>query len=75
LVAEARRSFNKPFFMEVLITACWNIWLIHNGKIFRQDRPMFAKWKEKFIHDISLLQYRIKDKYREDLLLWIKSLP
>jgi hypothetical protein len=75
LVARARRRFNKPFFMEVLITTCWNIWLIRNGKIFRHEKPTFAKWKAKFIHDISLLQYRIKSKHKEALLDWIKSLP
>jgi hypothetical protein len=75
VVARARRSFNKPFFMEVLITTCWNIWLIRNGKIFRHEKPTFAKWKAKFIHDISLLQYRIKSKHKEALLDWIKSLP
>jgi hypothetical protein len=44
-VNEAKRSFGKPFFMEVLITACWNIWLLRNGKIFRNERPTFGKWK------------------------------
>jgi hypothetical protein len=54
---------------------CWNIWLIRNGKIFRQEKPTFAKWRGKFIHDISLLQYRIKAKHRDGLLDWIKGLP
>jgi hypothetical protein len=36
---------------------------------------MFAKWKAKFIHDISLLQYRIKAKHKEGLLTWIHNLP
>jgi hypothetical protein len=75
LVVAARCSFNKPFFMEVLITACWNIWLIRNGKKIRQEKPTFAKWRSKFIHDISLLQYRIKAKHRDSLVDWIKGLP
>jgi hypothetical protein len=75
VVTRAKRSFNKPFFMEVLITTCWNIWLVRNGKIFRHERPTFAKWKAKFIHDITLLQYRIKSKHKEVFLLWISSLP
>jgi hypothetical protein len=75
VVTRAKRSFNKPFFMEVLVTTCWNIWLVRNGKIFRHERPTFAKWKAKFIHDITLLQYRIKSKHKEALLHWISSLP
>jgi hypothetical protein len=27
------------------------------------------------MHDISLLQYRIKDKYRQSLLDWVRALP
>jgi hypothetical protein len=75
VVTRAKRSFNKPFFMEVLVTTCWNIWLVHNGKIFRHEKPTFAKWKAKFIHDITLLQYRIKSKHKEALLQWVHSLP
>jgi hypothetical protein len=75
ILAVAKRSFNKPFFMEVLMTACWNIWLIRNGKIFRNERPTFAKWKSKFVHDLTLLQYRIKEKNKKGLLDWINGLP
>jgi hypothetical protein len=74
VVAEARRSFNKPFFMEVMMVACWNIWIIRNGKIFRQEKPTFGKWKAHFIHDITLLQHRIKVKHKDALLSWIKGL-
>jgi hypothetical protein len=75
ILAVAKRSFNKPFFMEVLMIACWNIWLIRNGKIFRNERPTFAKWKSKFVHDLTLLQYRIKEKNKKGLLDWINGLP
>jgi hypothetical protein len=71
----ARRSFGKPFFMEVVILACRHIWLLRNGKIFRNERPTFAKWKCNFIHDISLLKYRIKGKFVDSLTSWISSLP
>jgi hypothetical protein len=45
IVATARASFGKPFFMEVVVTACRHIWLLRNGNIFRNERPTFAKWK------------------------------
>jgi hypothetical protein len=63
------------FFMEVLILACWNIWILSNGKIFNGERHTFARWKARFIHDISLLQYRIKAKFKDSLLTLISSLP
>jgi hypothetical protein len=63
----------KTFFMEVMMIACWNTWLIRNGKIFRHEKPTFVKWKAKFVHDISLLQHWIKAKYIDALLEWIRS--
>jgi hypothetical protein len=74
-VAEARRGFAKPFFMEVMITACWHIWKQRNGRIFENERPTFARWKCNFVHDITLLQHRIKVKHRDSLLTWVHSLP
>jgi hypothetical protein len=70
----AKKDFGLPFFMEVLITACWNIWLIRNAKVFRQEQEI-ARWKSQFVHDMTLLQYRIKAKHKDSLLLWIRSLP
>jgi hypothetical protein len=61
--------------MEVVVVACWNIWLIRNAKIFQNERAIFIRWKCKFVHDMTLLQYRIKQKYKVELLDWIESLP
>jgi hypothetical protein len=46
VISEAKRIFNKPFFMEVLITACWNIRLVRNGKIFLQERLCLQDGKQ-----------------------------
>ena len=75
LVLNARRSFRKPFFTEVVFIACWNIWIIRNAKVFRHERARFNKWRSAFIHDISLMQYRVKAAYKDDLLRWISFLP
>jgi hypothetical protein len=75
LLDQGRKEFAKPFFMEVLMVACWHIWIIRNGKIFRSERPTFARWKAGFIHDMYLLRYRIKNKHRKALLDWIRTLP
>jgi hypothetical protein len=55
ILAAAKRDFAQPFFMEILIMACWNIWKIRNGKIFENQRPTFTKWKNAFIHDMTIL--------------------
>jgi hypothetical protein len=74
IIGQAKRSFRQPFFMEVVIVACWHIWLIRNAAIFRGKRPIFARWKASFIHDMYMLQYRIKAKFRPSLLAWLGSL-
>ena len=73
-VHAARQSFGQPFFMEVLILACWNIWKQRNEKIFEHQRPSFGGWKRRFIHDISMLVHRIKKKHLHLLVSWIGSL-
>nr|XP_040251774.1 uncharacterized protein LOC120968845 [Aegilops tauschii subsp. strangulata] len=75
LVLNASRSFRKPFFTEVVFIACWNIWITRNAKVFRHERARFNKWRSAFIHDISLMQYRMKAAYKDDLLRWISFLP
>ena len=70
----ARRSFAQPFFMEVVILACWNIWKQRNAMIFEGERPSFRGWKRGFIHDISMLEHRIKRKFISLLVAWIGSL-
>jgi hypothetical protein len=55
VVSIARSQFAKPFFMEVLIVACRYIWLIGNGNFFHNERPSFARWRGRFIHDFTLL--------------------
>ena len=74
-VIQARRDFAKPFFTEVVFIACWNIWTIRNGKVFRNERPSFNRWRSSFIHDISLMTHMIKSKFRDELFRWIAFLP
>jgi hypothetical protein len=74
IIGQAKRSFRQPFFMEVVIVACWHILLIRNAAIFIGERPTFARWKASFIHDMYMLQYRIKAKFRPSLLAWLGSL-
>jgi hypothetical protein len=75
IMDSARRSFAIPFFMEVVIMACCHIWLIRNAHIFRNETPTFAKWRCNFIHDITLLKYRFKDRHLDSFTRWISSLP
>jgi hypothetical protein len=37
------------------------------------DLP-FGRWKRAFIHDLSMLGHRIKNKHHDELMAWIGSL-
>ena len=75
IVMQAKQDFAQPFFTEVVFVACWNIWIIRNARVFRHERQSFNKWRSAFIHDITLMQHRVKARYKEDLLKWISFLP
>ena len=75
IAQQARRAFNKPFFADIVFTAWWHIWLLGNARIFRHERPYFARWKSGFVHDLTLLSHRIKPRFKEDLLRWIDFIP
>jgi hypothetical protein len=40
IVAAARVSFAKPFFMEVIMVACWNICLLGMGSFLEERGPL-----------------------------------
>ena len=75
IAQSVRRDFGHPFFTEVVFVSCWNIWIVRNAKVFRHERPSFNKWRSAFIHDITLMQHRIKHVFRDELLRWISFLP
>jgi hypothetical protein len=71
----AKESFRKPFFSEVTFIACWQIWKLRNGKIFRNERAKFTAWRSNFIHDISLHIHRFSKKMADVVEVWLDNLP
>ena len=74
-IVAPKRSFQHPFFFEVVYLAAWSIWITRNDKIFRNIRPFFGGWKAKFLHDITLHSHRMKSSVKPILLQWINALP
>ena len=75
ILTEARREFNQPFFVEVILLASWSIWKVRNAQIFEGVRPRFYSWRSRFVHDISLQAHRLKNVHKNKLLDWIAALP
>jgi hypothetical protein len=74
VLRRAKQSFNGPCFSEVVIIACWSIWKQRNGLIFKAIKPTFRGWKTCFVHQVTLLKYRVKDSIADSLSLWLDSL-
>lgn len=71
-ISKARRDFGHPFFLEVVFTAAWNIWILRNCQTFRAERASFGAWKCKFVHDISLLAHRVRTRLGQSY--WLGSI-
>ncbi|PNT77370.1 hypothetical protein BRADI_1g61725v3 [Brachypodium distachyon] len=53
-----RRDFGRPFFVEVAIICCWNIWKQRNDFNFEAKRPSFRAWHFCFVADMTRLMHR-----------------
>ena len=71
----AKKHFAGPCFTEIVILACWGIWKQRNGWIFHNIKPTFRGWKAIFLHEVTLLKYRVKKDTIPILTSWINSLP
>lgn len=74
-ISKARRDFGHPFFLEVVFTAAWNIWILRNCQTFRAERASFGAWKCKFVHDISLLAHRVRTRLGQSYWLGSRTFP
>lgn len=43
----SRTQLNVSFFMDVIITMCWCIWMMRNDKIFRDIQPIVQRCKSR----------------------------
>ncbi|PNT65478.1 hypothetical protein BRADI_4g43107v3, partial [Brachypodium distachyon] len=74
IVSSARRDFHHPFFIEVVIICCWNIWKQRNDFIFDGVVPSFRRWEYGFKEDLTLLMHRVKPVVADALKSWMRSL-
>jgi hypothetical protein len=42
--------------------------------IFKTNKPTFRGWKTCFVHQVTLLKYRVKNSVAKSLSLWLDSL-
>ena len=72
-VLNAQGAYQGPCFLEMFACATWNIWKTRNDYIFQQIESSFGRWKVKFMADLYLHRYRIKESLVQPLLLWLRT--
>ena len=70
IIQYGKNSWHRPMFMEIFMTAAWNIWKERNNMHFRGIVPDVASWLARFKSDFSLLVHRT----RTDLHSFISDL-
>jgi hypothetical protein len=74
MIQSAFGNFGQSFFMEVVGTACWQIWLKRNALIFDNVQPSLTIWKADFKEDFTLLLHRVKEEDRPRYQSWIDNI-
>lgn len=67
----AFQELPPKFAMEIIIMACWNIWIQRNSKIFKNLPYSFVAWRRQLNVDLLLIKGKIKHKHRETYSTWI----
>jgi hypothetical protein len=71
---EVRAQLNVPFFMDIIITFCWSIWMQRNDLIFKgiplSVNTCFRNFKKEF----ALVILRAKSRHKVAMLQWLEAL-
>ncbi|XP_044367523.1 uncharacterized protein [Triticum aestivum] len=73
-IEEAKTMWNKPMFMDIFLQDAWSIWKERNNKHFRGIIPSKQSWMIRLKEDLSLLCYRVGEKYKPFLTSVIQTL-
>lgn len=73
MIQSAYHVFNRPFFVEVIGTAYWQIWSSRNALIFDNIAISLNRWKSAFKENFALLMQRVKEEDRPPFQSWLDS--
>jgi hypothetical protein len=66
-----RVQLQLPFFMEIVITMCWSIWMMRNDLIFNNISHSVQRCKSVFRKEFALVILRAKTKFQPQIDLWL----
>ena len=68
-----RTQLGVPFFMDIIITMCWCIWMQRNDLIFRGIQPTQDQCHRHFGMEFSLVILRAKANQKQFMSSWLEA--
>jgi len=69
-----KEHINLPFFMEIMITFYWSLWMQRNDFIFRGIQPTPHRCFQFFMIEFALVILRAKTRHKDQMLEWLEAL-
>jgi len=66
-------SLALPFFMKIIITMSWAIWMVRNDVTFKGILQSVSRWKQIFKSEFALVKLRAKAVYHPRIDLWLQA--
>jgi hypothetical protein len=66
-------THSLPFFTEAAMIAAWELWKLHNDKVFQRRDPTTSLWLANFKNQCILQSLRFKDDLRSSFCFWLDS--
>lgn len=64
-------AMQLPFYAEVVMIAAWELWKLHNDKVFRGRIPSVNLWFSNFKSQCLLQSIRLKVDLRSSFYVWL----
>jgi hypothetical protein len=57
--SDVRDKLKIHFSMKIIILVVWEIWMVRNNKIFKNEDPTFQSWKAIYLQELRMVTYRM----------------
>jgi hypothetical protein len=69
----ASSTHNLEFFTEASLIAAWELWKVHNDKVFQRRDPSIAIWLINFKNQCITQSVRFKEDLRSSFCFWLDA--
>ena len=73
IVDSIKHQLNQSFFMEIIVTMCWAIWIMRNDIIFRNLGHSVQRCRSVFKKEFALVILRAKTSLHPRIVSWLEA--